>query len=108
MMFLDQTDVNLMKSFATLEAARHCNIKEANLKSYEEVDALITAINPPLSMRLDAFCEAYQAWFDFCLKLEKEGKQGKMNAEEHAEFLRVTSQRDDTRTALLLALGISV
>ncbi len=59
--------------------------------------------NAEVHSKLEAFFAAYRSWHAFHVKIDSEGKSGKLSSAENAELMSLIEKRDSSRKALMKA-----
>lgn len=70
------------------------------ITDHQELLQGIQRANREVFQHLNAFIEAYSAWFEFTDKIIREGRGGMMNPAEMEKFLAVGREKEATRERL--------
>lgn len=107
-MIFTESEFLQVKQFVCLSVANKLRIPDAEFKTIGDLQAQIFIANQSLAGTLTAFLSAYDAWYQFHLRIDAAGKAGKLDGAETVELVRLVQERDSTRSCLINGLASAV
>ena|SRR6185312_11701918 len=98
--YITQQDVDQLLQFAALSAAQKLGVADSDWEPTEKLAEKIRLIDTKIGDALDAFVNAYNAWF----KYVETGNQSNYDSGFHTQLVL---KRDQTRSAFISALRSS-
>jgi len=100
-MVISETDRAMLFQVAVTCTAQKAAISEAHLKSVPELLEEVEWVDSRGFRILKEFLEAWEAWFQFHVRIERDGKQGALSSDQETELRATTQERDSKRRSLM-------
>jgi len=100
-MFITEADRTILFYHAALYIAQKLNLRDVDLKGTNELLDDIRATDQDTYALLKSFLGAWNAWFEFHARIEKEGKTGNVSEPERNEIHARIRAKDEARQAIV-------
>lgn len=104
MLWLSKNDLKNFFGEVTRNVAKELNVSEWEWLFHSELLEQIKAQDSMVARKLESFFSAYKNCHNFHVKVEKEGRAGKLSLTENDELQTLISVRHVAREALLKEL----
>lgn len=101
---MNSSELEPILGTAVRNVAARIGMENSAYYSVEELRDWIKEHDRALSECLEAFINAYWQWYDFHRRVEAQGKQGYLDADESQQLAGLVRKRNDTRHALFNSL----
>ena len=107
-MVFSEVEFQQFKQFVVLSVGLKLRVPDAESKSAEELQSLVSSRNQKLGEMLALFLNTYDDWYGFHLRINQSGKAGNLNAPETAELVELVRKRDERREQLIKGIAAVV
>ncbi len=104
-MLVTQFDVDAVRRAAAERVVRRVGMCNSDLMATSEIEAAVREKKPEWGRLLDDFRDAYREWYEFHHGVEARGLAGKLTQDLAEDLVARTNRRNESRNALIEALG---
>ena len=99
-MLISRQDTGQLLDFAIRYTCVKIRVSEFGIIEHDVLLHGIERVNPEIHNLLTDFLTCYEAWYQFHEEIDRQGKQGQLNADETRQLMCLSDRKDAARRFL--------